>query len=46
MEDLWGLLGDLKLSLQSFAKHFAARAALLIALPLIVYCLTFVVHFQ
>ena len=43
--DLWDLLGDLKLSNKTLVKHFFARVACLIVLPLVVYTFTFVVHF-
>nr|XP_040054810.1 protein O-mannosyl-transferase 2 isoform X1 [Gasterosteus aculeatus aculeatus] len=43
--DLWELLGDLSLSLVDIAKHFLARVAGLILLPLFLYVTTFAIHF-
>lgn len=43
--DLWRLLGDLSLSLVEIAKHFLARVAGLIVLPLLLYITIFAVHF-
>ncbi|KAK5599219.1 Protein O-mannosyl-transferase 2 [Crenichthys baileyi] len=43
--DLWRILGDLSLSLMDVAKHFLARVAGLILLPLFLYLTIFAVHF-
>lgn len=43
--DLWNLLGDLRMSLLTVAKHFMARALCLIILPVAVYLFWFAVHF-
>ncbi|RUS71376.1 hypothetical protein EGW08_020859, partial [Elysia chlorotica] len=44
--DLWSLVGDLSLSMIKLFIHLCARALCLIALPLIMYCVFFAVHFQ
>uniref|UniRef100_A0A667YRY0 Protein O-mannosyl-transferase 2 n=1 Tax=Myripristis murdjan TaxID=586833 RepID=A0A667YRY0_9TELE len=43
--DLWGLLGNLHLSLVDIAKHFLARVVGLILLPLFLYVTIFAIHF-
>ncbi|OPJ83264.1 protein O-mannosyl-transferase 2 isoform A [Patagioenas fasciata monilis] len=45
ISDLWGLLGDLSLSLVVFGKHLLARVLCLILLPLALYMTMFAVHF-
>ncbi|KAJ3347750.1 Protein O-mannosyltransferase 2 [Entophlyctis luteolus] len=45
IEDLWVMLGDLKLPLRKYAYHWLVRIALLIVLPISVYVLTFYIHF-
>uniref|UniRef100_A0A3P9H9U0 Protein O-mannosyl-transferase 2 n=1 Tax=Oryzias latipes TaxID=8090 RepID=A0A3P9H9U0_ORYLA len=45
ISDLWVLLGDLNLSLVDVLKHFLARVAGLILLPLFLYVTIFAVHF-
>ncbi|KAK2523905.1 Pomt2 [Columba guinea] len=45
ISDLWGLLGDLSLSLVVFGKHLLARVLCLILLPLALYMTVFAVHF-
>ncbi|XP_047201207.1 protein O-mannosyl-transferase 2 isoform X1 [Girardinichthys multiradiatus] len=45
VKDLWRILGDLSLSLIDVAKHFLARVAGLILLPLFLYVTIFAVHF-
>uniref|UniRef100_A0A3P9K8N8 Protein O-mannosyl-transferase 2 n=1 Tax=Oryzias latipes TaxID=8090 RepID=A0A3P9K8N8_ORYLA len=45
ISDLWVLLGDLNLSLVDLLKHFLARVAGLILLPLFLYVTIFAVHF-
>ncbi|CAG8509907.1 2346_t:CDS:10, partial [Scutellospora calospora] len=42
---LWRLLGDLRVSLPLFIKHFLARALCLIVIPIILYMFFFVIHF-
>ncbi|XP_044129402.1 protein O-mannosyl-transferase 2 isoform X2 [Bufo gargarizans] len=44
--DLWGLLGDLSLTLDVIVRHVAARVLCLILLPLALYALMFLVHFS
>ncbi|XP_045162576.2 protein O-mannosyl-transferase 2-like [Mercenaria mercenaria] len=43
--DLWRLLGNHKLPLIEIIKHFVARAACLIVLPVICYMIFFAIHF-
>lgn len=45
IEDLWDKLGDLQMPKVQYAKHFAARVACLIVLPITIYILSFVAHF-
>ncbi|KAJ3408619.1 hypothetical protein HDV05_004931 [Chytridiales sp. JEL 0842] len=45
LQNLWILLGDLKVTPLMFGKHFAARALCLIVLPVTVYMALFQVHF-
>ncbi|KAJ3198988.1 hypothetical protein HDU82_000816 [Entophlyctis luteolus] len=46
IQNLWLLLGDTRrVSAHTFARHFAARAACLIVLPLSVYTICFAMHF-
>ncbi|KAJ2776733.1 hypothetical protein H4R18_005519 [Coemansia javaensis] len=45
LKDLWEKLGDLSITLPQYARHFAARAVALIAVPLAVYLFWFQVHF-
>ncbi|XP_032811789.2 protein O-mannosyl-transferase 2 [Petromyzon marinus] len=42
--ELWALLGDLRLPVSEFGWHFVARASCLIALPVVLYVVTFAVH--
>ncbi|GFR57381.1 protein O-mannosyl-transferase 2 [Elysia marginata] len=44
--DLWSLLGDLSLSMLKLCIHLCARGLCLIALPVLMYCVFFAVHFQ
>ncbi|XP_077123620.1 protein O-mannosyl-transferase 2 isoform X3 [Ranitomeya variabilis] len=44
-QDLWQLLGDLRIRIDVVVRHVAARVLCLILLPLALYALTFVVHF-
>jgi len=46
IRQLWVLLGDLRVSPRSFAKHFLARAICLIAVPTVFYMAMFAIHFQ
>ncbi|CAG8676919.1 4103_t:CDS:10, partial [Funneliformis mosseae] len=43
--DLWDLLGDSRITLNQWAKHFFARAICLIVIPVSLYCLFFAIHF-
>ena len=43
---LWDVLGDLSRPISHTAKHFAARAACLIALPVAIYVALFWVHLR
>lgn len=43
---LWHLLGDVRIPLRTLWKHFVARAVCLILVPVLVYMLTFAIHFQ
>ncbi|KAH6582560.1 hypothetical protein BASA61_008459 [Batrachochytrium salamandrivorans] len=45
LDDLWEMLGDLKLPLKSYTNHWLARAVFLIVVPISIYILTFVMHF-
>ncbi|KAJ3189028.1 Protein O-mannosyltransferase 2 [Irineochytrium annulatum] len=45
IEDLWDMLGDLKMPLRIYATHWLARIVLLIILPISVYVLSFALHF-
>lgn len=42
---LWALLGDLRVPMPLLAKHFAARAVCLIAIPIAFYMSMFAIHF-
>ena len=42
--DLWTMFGDISKSWDNFAKHFLARAACLICLPVVLYILLFYLH--
>ncbi|KAG0166401.1 hypothetical protein DFQ28_007254 [Apophysomyces sp. BC1034] len=46
VKNLWEIWGDTRISVQTFLRHFAIRAACLIALPIFVYMLMFQIHFQ
>ena len=43
---MWYHLGNLRLPVQTVARHVGARAVCLGVVPLVVYMLTFAVHFQ
>ncbi|KAH8554748.1 Dolichyl-phosphate-mannose-protein mannosyltransferase-domain-containing protein [Umbelopsis sp. PMI_123] len=45
IEDLWEILGDLQMPKMTYIKHFMARAACLIVLPMCIYMLSFKLHF-
>jgi dolichyl-phosphate-mannose-protein mannosyltransferase len=46
IRQLWLLLGDVRVTPRSFAKHFLARALCLIAVPIVFYMAMFAIHFQ
>ncbi|KAI9028231.1 Dolichyl-phosphate-mannose-protein mannosyltransferase-domain-containing protein [Phycomyces nitens] len=46
IKNLWDLWGDSRVSVNVFIRHFMARAACLIVLPIIVYMLMFGIHFH
>ncbi|KAG7446183.1 glycosyltransferase family 39 protein [Guyanagaster necrorhizus] len=46
VQQLWYLLGDLRVSPRLFMKHFTARALCLIVLPLLFYMTMFQIHFM
>ncbi|KAJ3415012.1 Protein O-mannosyltransferase 2 [Chytridiales sp. JEL 0842] len=45
IEDLWEMLGDLKMPKMTYVRHWVARILLLIILPIGVYAFSFVLHF-
>ncbi len=45
VEDLWDKFGDLKMPVRTYARHWVARGLCLIGLPLIVYLISFKLHF-
>lgn len=45
IEDLWDMLGDLKMPKKTYLMHWVARILCLICLPIGVYLLSFVLHF-
>ncbi|KAJ3188078.1 hypothetical protein HK101_009220 [Irineochytrium annulatum] len=45
LQNLWILLGDTKVSLREFGKHFLARALCLIFIPFCIYAFLFQIHF-
>ncbi|KAJ1562524.1 Protein O-mannosyltransferase 2, partial [Nowakowskiella sp. JEL0078] len=45
LEDLWEMLGDLKMSLKTYVWHWIARVACLIIVPVLVYIFSFYLHF-
>lgn len=45
IEDLWHKFGDLRMSLRDQLWHWGARVACLIVTPIIVYMITFKIHF-
>ncbi|OLY84218.1 Dolichyl-phosphate-mannose-protein mannosyltransferase 2 [Smittium mucronatum] len=46
VQHLWEMYGQLKMPVDYYLNHWAARIVCLIFIPLIVYMLTFVIHFQ
>jgi dolichyl-phosphate-mannose-protein mannosyltransferase len=45
VQQLWTLLGNLKVSPRTWARHFAARALCLIVIPTLFYMFMFQIHF-
>ncbi|KAF8321170.1 glycosyltransferase family 39 protein [Clavulina sp. PMI_390] len=45
IEDLWEKFGDLKMPVTTYIRHWIARGLCLIVLPLIVYMISFKLHF-
>ncbi|KAJ7716821.1 glycosyltransferase family 39 protein [Mycena maculata] len=46
IEDLWEKFGDLKMSVRDQLKHWGARIACLIVLPILVFMASFKIHFM
>ncbi|EPZ35059.1 MIR motif domain-containing protein [Rozella allomycis CSF55] len=46
IEDLWDMLGDLRMPKMTFLKHFFARVVCLILLPIGIYMFFFQAHFM
>jgi dolichyl-phosphate-mannose-protein mannosyltransferase len=46
IEDLWEKFGDLKMPVRDQVKHWAARIACLIVLPILVFMASFKIHFM
>ncbi|RUS24203.1 family 39 glycosyltransferase, partial [Jimgerdemannia flammicorona] len=46
IKNLWELLGDLRVSMDQFFRHFMARALCLILVPLVIYMFMFQIHFM
>lgn len=46
IEELWEMLGDLKMKKNDFARHFLSRVACLIVIPVFVYAFCFQIHFH
>ncbi|KAF8919457.1 glycosyltransferase family 39 protein [Mucidula mucida] len=46
LQQLWNLLGDIRLPPRIFVKHFMARALCLIVLPMLFYMTMFQIHFM
>ena len=44
--DLWNIFGDISKSWDTFVRHFLARAACLICLPVVLYLGLFYIHFS
>ncbi|KAJ3214338.1 Protein O-mannosyltransferase 2 [Dinochytrium kinnereticum] len=45
IEDLWDLLGNVKMPIKDYAKHWIARIIFLIILPVAIYVFSFYLHF-
>ncbi|KOS15054.1 glycosyltransferase family 39 protein [Malassezia pachydermatis] len=45
VEDLWNKLGDLKMPVRTYLRHWCARIVALIFVPLCIYMLSFKLHF-
>lgn len=43
--DLWNILGDVRIPLRTFGRHFVYRTMALIVIPCLLYASTFWVHF-
>lgn len=43
---LWFIIGDLNVSSKKVAAHFAARGAVLLGVPIVLYIVFFSIHFQ
>lgn len=46
VDDLWDMLGNLRMSWKTYANHWIARIICLIVVPSIVYMTMFVMHFS
>ncbi|KAL7751599.1 Protein O-mannosyltransferase 2 [Sorochytrium milnesiophthora] len=46
LENLWDLLGDLRVSKATYIKHWIARAICLIVVPVVIYIISFKLHFM
>ncbi|KAI8372721.1 Dolichyl-phosphate-mannose-protein mannosyltransferase-domain-containing protein [Radiomyces spectabilis] len=45
IEDLWDMLGDLQMPKKTYLNHWLARIGCLIVIPVIVYLISFALHF-
>ncbi|ORY53429.1 PMT-domain-containing protein [Rhizoclosmatium globosum] len=45
LQNLWTVLGDLRVTPRQYVHHFAARALCLIIIPGFIYCFLFQIHF-
>ncbi|KAJ3027390.1 UNVERIFIED_CONTAM: Protein O-mannosyltransferase 2 [Siphonaria sp. JEL0065] len=45
IEDLWDMLGDIKMPVRTYAYHWFVRITFLIVVPFTVYALSFLAHF-
>lgn len=45
VEDLWNKFGDLKMPVRTYLRHWCARILALIVVPLLIYLLSFKLHF-
>ncbi|KAJ3021845.1 Protein O-mannosyltransferase 2 [Thoreauomyces humboldtii] len=45
IQELWEMLGDLKMPPKTYARHWLARIIFLIVTPIAVYILSFAIHF-